>query len=791
MDGDDQRLSDIRAWLSNEGLKLFGTSNGAKALQILNSYPVPLVLLGHNLSDGDGIELCAHIKAGKQTAAIPVLMVGAQDSNWIDAAFEAGADDVCLFPTHEAILRNRVRRLAEMAEQRQELVESQRRAHQLFHESRAVMLLVDPQTGNIVDANRAAYAFYGYPQKQLMTMSLADLDAPAQKNTEPLQTTNITLRHRLANGECRDIAVFSGPIEVGDQRYVCMIIHDVTKRKLAQVAETRQRAMAEALREIAADIVKTLDHDEVLNRIFANMQHIIEFRGASIMLVDGSVARTRRLEGYGDLGAEMSIIENLRLPIDTTYTMSIVIETGTPIIIPDVQKESRWERVPGFEWIRSHITAPIHLGNRTIGFLNVDSEQPNVYTDADSERLQAFADQAAIALNNADMYRRINDQAARLEARVRERTAELEHERAQLNAILDSMTEGVIYAEPVNGSMRVRFVNAALIALTGYEDDEWLVDAPPIFMQQDQNGQKFADVARSVVKRLSNQARWQIEAHVPRKDGTYFLASISAARLVDPQGTLIGLVGVARDISKEKALAEQRSRFVAHASHELRTPLTNAKTRLYLLRRQPEKAADHLGVLEAVVDNMRELVEDMLDLSRLERSLMSLNRQNVDLGPFISGLVDLQGAEAERKSITLRHETPDAPVMAYVDNKRLAQVITNLLINAINYTAPGGTITARLLPNNVDALLGTCARIEIEDNGIGISEENLESVFQPFFRVPSEVQGTGLGLSIAREIIQLHGGEIHVSSTLGQGSTFIIVLPQLMSEAYTLTEAEA
>ncbi|MBE0689454.1 MAG: PAS domain S-box protein, partial [Anaerolineae bacterium] len=773
------------------GFQQWETSSGAEALQILNSYQVALVLLGHKLSDGDGVKLCAQIKADKHTAAIPVLMIGPQKSKWIEDMFGAGADDVCPFPTHEAVLRRRVRLLVEMKEQGQELIKSQHRAHQLFHDSRAAMLLMDPQTGRIVDANRAAHAFYGYSRKQLLSMSLTDLDAPAQKNMEALETTNVTLRHRLANGDCRDITVFSGPVETDGHRYVCMIIHDVTKRKLAQVAETRQRAMASALRDVAADIVKTLDHDEVLDRICANMRRIIEFKGASIMLVDGNVARTRRLEGYADQGTELSIMETLCLPIDTTYTMRTVIETGAPIIISDVHQEPKWQPVHGLEWVRSHITAPIRLGARTIGFLNVDSPEPHVYSETDTERLQAFADQAAIALNNADMYRRINDQAARLEARVGERTAELEHERAQLSAILDSMTEGVIYAEPVDGKMHVRFVNAALTTLTGYGEAEWLVDSPPIFSQLDQNGQPFADVALSIVNRLSVQSRWQIEAHVPRNDDSFFLASIAAARLVDPDGTLIGLVGVVRDISKEKALAEQRSRFVAHASHELRTPLTNAKTRLYLLRRQPEKAADHLGVLEAVVDNMRELVEDMLDLSRLERSLMNLKLQNIDLVPFICGLVELQRAEAERKTITLRHEAPTEPALARVDSKRLAQVITNLLINAINYTSTGGIITARLLPNIVDPLLGMCARIEIEDNGIGISEENLENVFQPFFRVPSEVQGTGLGLSIAREIIQLHGGEIHVNSVLGQGSNFVIVLPQLMSEAYKLTGAEA
>ncbi|MCL4248524.1 MAG: PAS domain S-box protein [Anaerolineae bacterium] len=791
VDGDNQRLSETRGWLSQEGFQLLDSASASETLHILDTLQPILLVLGHKLSDGEGIRLCANLKADQKTAHIPILMLGPQKSRWIEDAFAAGADDVCTFPTHEAVLRRRIRLLIDIEDQRQKATKSKRRAHQLFHNNRAVMLLVNPNSGQIVDANRAACAYYGYSRQQLLSMSLLDLDAPAMPKSEITETTNITFRQRLANGEYRDVVAYNGPVETGARKYICMIIHDVTKRKLAQVAEIHQRAMASALREIAADIVKTLDHDEVLDRIFANMQHIIAFQGASVMLVDGKLTWTRRLKGYDDHDFDMSTIEDIRWPIDATHTLRTVIETGVPIIISDVQLDPNWITVPGLEWVRSHITAPIRLGTRTIGFLNVDSPTPDAYSEADAERLQAFADQAAIAINNADLYSRLNDQAERLEAHVAERTEELEHERAQLNAILDSMTEGVVYAEPVDGKMHVRFVNAALITLTGYEEGEWLGASPAIFAQSNPDGQPLATVARTIIERLVAQPRWQVETRVVRKDKSSFLANISAARLVDPEGKLVGVVGVVHDISKEKALAEQRSRFVAHASHELRTPLTNAKTRLYLLKKQPERMADHLGVLEAVVDNMRELVEDMLDLSRLERNLMTLKTETTDLVPFVRELVELQRVEAEGKMLTLCYETATEPVLALVDTKRLARVITNLLVNAINYTPEGGTITARLLSGIHDPVIGTCAKIEIEDNGIGIAEDNLENVFQPFFRVPSEVQGTGLGLSIAREIVQIHGGDIHISSALGLGSSFAIVLPQLVPETPKLTEAEA
>ncbi|MCA9910732.1 MAG: PAS domain S-box protein, partial [Anaerolineae bacterium] len=365
VDGDNQRLSETRVWLSQEGFQILDSTSGSDALHILETLQPAIVLLGHKLSDGDGIRLCATFKADKKTSHIPILMLGPQKSRWIEEAFAAGADDVCTFPTYEAVLRQRVRLFIDLADQRQKAAKSKRRAHQLFHNSRAVMLLVNPSTGQIVDANRSACAYYGYSRQQMLSMPLVNLDAPAQQKSEITETTNITLRHRLANGDCRDVVVYSGPIETGGRKYVCMIIHDVTKRKLAQVAEIHQRAMASALREIAADIVKTLDHDEVLDRIFANMQHIIAFQGASVMLVDGKVTRTRRFKGYDDHGFDMSRVEDIRWPIDTTYTLRTVIETGVPIIISDVKLDPNWITVRGLEWVRSHITAPIRLGTRT------------------------------------------------------------------------------------------------------------------------------------------------------------------------------------------------------------------------------------------------------------------------------------------------------------------------------------------------------------------------------------------------------------------------------------------
>ncbi len=234
-------------------------------------------------------------------------------------------------------------------------------------------------------------------------------------------------------------------------------------------------------------------------------------------------------------------------------------------------------------------------------------------------------------------------------------------------------------------------------------------------------------------------------------------------------------VTVVRDISQEKLLQLQRSNLVTYASHELRTPITNLKTRLYLLRRRPETLAEHLTILDMVTERMRQLVEDLLDISRLEHGLIPLRSDTLALQDVIDEVVRVQSAEATQKGLELEVVQTPAPIYVLADRHRLIQVVTNLLTNALNYTPTGGVVRITLEQD------GAAAIIEIEDSGIGIAPENLPYIFQPFFRVVSEVTGTGLGLSIAKEIIEMHGGSISVRSQLERGSTFQITLPLLTS----------
>jgi signal transduction histidine kinase len=266
---------------------------------------------------------------------------------------------------------------------------------------------------------------------------------------------------------------------------------------------------------------------------------------------------------------------------------------------------------------------------------------------------------------------------------------------------------------------------------------------------------------------------WEAETTITRQDGSGLLVNVSRTGMYDTERILLGDVTVVRDISQAKALAEQKKRFIANASHELRTPVANLKTRLYLIRRQPERIADHLEVADSAVNWLQNLIEHLFDLSRFESGIMTLDTEHVDIRQVIRQTWTFQEPEAERRDLVFDLDTPDEPVFVEADPYRLAQVITNLISNAIAHSQDAGMIRAVIRELPADAQV----QIEIHDTGEGIPAEHLPYLFQPFYQIQKSRTGAGLGLAIAKEIVDRHHGEITVTSEVGVGSCFRILLP--------------
>ena len=540
---------------------------------------------------------------------------------------------------------------------------------------------------------------------------------------------------------------------------------DITELKRAEEAEREQRRFAEALSSTAALISSTLNLDEVLDRILNQIVLVNAAISAEILLIEGDNAQVVRTRS--DDPQYMRDILKLRLPLQDARNLREMIESGHTLMIPNVLDYAGWIDTDASRWIRALVGAPIRLEGETIGFLVMSSNQEAFFTETDAARLQSFADQAAIAIRNARLYHEVSRYASDLEALVKKRTAELDLTEQRLRAILDGTGEGIIYTE----REIVQYANFEFSRMTGYALDELVGQPYNHLYVSTPNHDPLAEARRGV--RINSI--WRGEVQIRCKDGSIFAAGLTAALLNSGEAERFRAVTVVRDISQEKLLQLQRSNLVTYASHELRTPITNLKTRLYLLRRRPESLAEHLNILDMVTERMRQLVEDLLDISRLEHGLIPLRRDTLALQDVIDEVVRVQSAEATQKGLELQVAQPLQPIYVLADRHRLIQVVTNLLTNALNYTPAGGLVRLKLEQTEESAV------IQIEDSGIGIAPENLPYIFQPFFRVVSEVTGTGLGLSIAKEIIEMHGGSISVRSQLEHGSTFQITLPLLTS----------
>jgi PAS domain S-box-containing protein len=820
-DSDQSVRTAVCDWMTSDGYTLLEARDEAECLAACAQKP-DLILLAANLPPTGGFALCKQLKA-----SAPVLMLLDSDE-LIEQAFAAGADDFMTRPLYPTALRQRVRHLLlasraanSVTTEHAEVTLSAERFllrtlidnlpdHIFVKDAQSQFILVNTATARYLRADTPAevigktdYDFF--PQAQAMLFAETERHimqtGEGQVNTEWLITDEdnrerwvlgmkLPLRNDAGEvvglvGIDRDITDLKlseqalqrarDELEMRVQERTLELLaanealqQQIAERERAENAEREQRILAESLRDTAAAINSTLNLDEVLEQILAQVAQVIPHDAADIMLIESGIARIVRGRGYAERGVEEAVLA-LRFPVHEIVNFRQMIESGKPLLIADTHDPiPDWVTFSETAWIRSVVAAPIHVGGQVIGFINADSTVPGAYSHIHAERLQAFADQVGVALHNAQLYDAIRRHAEDMEQRVAERTAELESERAQLRPILDGMRDGVMGAMHYEGRVpRLRYINQAMYQLLGYRVEEW---NPTLLKSETMRPEQFSSLWITVERKVFEEGYWKGELKLRRKDGTEFDAELTITRVDKPDGGVLGSVLMIRDISEAKALQEQKDRFVAYASHELRTPITNLKTRLYLMRNQPLKLNEHLTIIEQVTERMQKLVEGLLDLSRFKSGVIPLKRQSLVVQDLLRDVVRVQQAEAERKRISITMDMPTTPLLVEADSERMIQVFTNLMTNAINYTPDGGTIEIRAVED------GGAALIHVQDSGIGIDTEHLPYIFQPFYRAGAKTGGTGLGLSIAREIVELHGGTITVESEVGQGSCFTVRL---------------
>jgi PAS domain S-box-containing protein len=519
---------------------------------------------------------------------------------------------------------------------------------------------------------------------------------------------------------------------------------------------------------IARDASAETSLQDVLNRAASLVGERFGFYHVAIFLIEqeGLVKSAVMRAGMGTAASSQMLAARHRLPVGSQSIIGYVAATGKPRIVLNVQQDMTHKANPLLPLTRSEMAVPFRVGDTVIGVLDVQSSIEGAFSQEDVTIIQTLADLLAVLIHKTELNDQVAEYALHLEERVEQRTSELNKERAQLNAILDSMREGVVFFE----DDKLRYTNRAFTHLTGYSAHDWL-GFSKLLQHQGISEDEALRLRQEMSENVLTEGLWRGERRLRRRTGGELEAQITSVLIQSEEQR--GVVTIIRDISQEKDLQDQQNRFVAYASHELRTPLANLKTRLYLLQRQRNQFDKHFDVMQTVVGRMQRLVDDLLTVSRMERGIISMNRSVQALDTVVSHVVEIQREEAANREQSLNLELADGNLKALIDNDRMTQVITNLVGNAINYTPTGGRILVSLKKTKPDF-----ADILIEDNGVGIPREAIDQVFLPFFRASNTTSsGTGLGLNIAKQIVEMHGGEIFVESEENKGTIFTVRLP--------------
>jgi two-component system phosphate regulon sensor histidine kinase PhoR len=419
---------------------------------------------------------------------------------------------------------------------------------------------------------------------------------------------------------------------------------------------------------------------------------------------------------------------------------------------------------------QTYLWVPVIGHGQVLGLLALGPKLGgDVFSGEDMDILRIVARQMGPLIENIHLVTRLRQYAAELEKRVEERTAELFDAKERVEAVLSSVGDGVVVTD-LEGNILT--VNQAFEDQSGYLADEVIGQQFYTLL----NGQENRDKSLEIREALDQESRWSGELSTTRKGGHHYDVLLTIAPIRDQSGEIMGYVGSQRDITQYKELERLKDQFILEVSHELRTPVTNMGLFAELLERgKPEKKDEYMNVLKSEISQLMRMIEDILDLSRLEvGKLKRTTFRDLDINLIVEQVVAAHRPLAEESGLNLIYEPGGDLPKINGEQNQIARVVTNLMSNAIRYT-PEGYVKICTYADDGGVW------VEIEDTGIGIDEADFPHIFERFYRgqkvSQSKIMGSGLGLPIIKEIIELHEGRIDWESTSGEGSTFRVWFP--------------
>jgi len=524
----------------------------------------------------------------------------------------------------------------------------------------------------------------------------------------------------------------------------------------------RSRDLA-ALLSVAEVATQSLDIEKILHDTLDKSLALLGFEVGFIRTLDREnknmlvrVARGLRspefLTGMAPIGIERRNVSR------------IVFETKEPYICIDIRKNPIYKnRSMEREGVISTAAAPVVSKNRVHGIMVVGSRRLHRFRKREIKLLMAFGSQLGAALENAELYQDVTKSKAYIENLV-ENAADL-----IITTDLDD---------------RILTWNRGAEVLFGYDKDEVIGKHLSILLPPE----RFHELEEIRAKVQISGALRDIEIRSRKKDGRMIDLSLSVSPIRDLDGKIVGFLRVAKDITEKKRyerrlkeLDKMKSDFVSNVSHELRTPLTSIKGSIDnmldgLTGSLNEKQIRYLARIKSNTDRLSRLINDLLDLSRIEAGRVEVRPTTLSLGALTEEVAEHLKSLAAEKLIRIEVPSPDPKVTAWADRDKVTQVLMNLIGNAVKFTPRDGKITVAFEKNGNDYV-----QISVADTGPGILPEERNRIFSKFYQVANvdkqKPKGSGLGLAISKALVEMHGGKIWIESEVGRGSTFYFTLP--------------
>ena len=552
-------------------------------------------------------------------------------------------------------------------------------------------------------------------------------------------------------------------------------------RKLRASLLNREREMARRmyqlsiLRELGERIGYSLKIEQIVEIIAGSLRRLLDYSTVAYMLVSRTPEGEARITFNINLekpvhkkfiaAVKEKMLESLNVLIGKHYTADDVEESISGTITDPTSREE----------IGSFFNVPIVIGGSPVGLLNIATPEKGRYKSQEVDILYTIMNQASDAVTKLQHV--------------------LEVEKGKLNSMVASMADGVLM---IDNQKQLSVINPMAKQMLGLQKDD-----VTIFDVLDALANKFD--LRTKLEESISQDKLVVAPAVTLGN---FIFQILISPVKDKSNNFLGAVVLLHDITKEKELEKMREDFTNMMVHELRSPLTGIKSIAGLLkkeqvRKDEKKYLEFVDLVATNAQDMLSLVNDLLDVAKLESGKFQLIKKPSDITQIITQRVESFGPLAGQANLTLSSQIDEAvPKSLEFDEHKIVQVLNNFISNAIKFTRAGGKIlvTAFVLPKGKDLARQVVEKklvwpglksglvadqdwlvVGVTDTGEGIAPDQIPKLFNKFVQLESsahsEKKGTGLGLVISKGIIEAHKGKIGVFSEVGEGTTFYFTLP--------------